>query len=64
MVPQGARDWVFGKVKALRYGRRLAPEAVVPPMLRETRERLLDSFEGPNRELARFLGREYPHWSE
>jgi len=62
--PQGARDWIFDKVKASRFGRRLAAEAAVPPMLRETRARLLGSFEGPNRELGRFLGREYPHWSE
>jgi hypothetical protein len=33
-------------------------------MLPETRERLLRIFEGPNRELERFLGCEVPHWFE
>jgi hypothetical protein len=63
-VPQGARDWVFGKIKASGYGRKLAEEAAVPPMLPETRKRLLGVFEGPNRELERFLGRGFPHWFE
>jgi hypothetical protein len=63
-LPQRVRDWVFGKVKASPLGQKLAAEAAVPPMLPETRERLLRIFEGPNRELERFLGCEYPHWFE
>jgi hypothetical protein len=63
LVPKAMRDRMYRAIVESRLGRRYAREAVKPAsMLPETRQRLLDRFAQPNRELEQFLDRQFPRW--
>ena len=49
-------------IKLTPYAKRVQERGRIPPMLPETREQLEKHFEGPNAELAAFLGRDLHEW--
>jgi hypothetical protein len=62
-TPQAWRDAFYALIRRSPVGRWLAAQHRTAPMLPETRRRLLALFEGPNRALGEFLGRDLSHWS-
>lgn len=63
LVPAAWRKQLFGVIKRSPVGRRIARQYRLPPMLPDTRRRLLVLFRKPNAELVDFLGRDLSEWS-
>jgi hypothetical protein len=59
-IPKSVRDRVYDVVSRSPAGRRM--EAGPPPLRSDTRAKLLERFEEPNRELEEFLGRDLSAW--
>ena len=64
LLPQNYRDWVYNNLQRSFYGKAIEKQYIPPPMLPETRQRLIEEFRQSNLELAKFLGRDLSHWCE
>ncbi len=62
-APKSMRSNAFAAFRRSVIGRRLERSHKVPPMLAETRRRLIDRFAEPNARLAEYVGRDLSHWS-
>lgn len=62
-VPRSLRNLGYRLLEHTRAARRAAA-AVAPPMLPETRARLIERFRAPNRRLAEYLRRDLSRWNE
>ena len=62
-MPRSWRDRAYRALAATRVGRSTSAAMTPPPLTDKVRDRYLAFFEGPNRELARFLGRDLSEWS-
>ena len=62
-IPQRIKDAAKRALTASPWGRQVAKGYQPSPLLPETRKRLVDLFEEPNRRLGEFLGRDLTHWS-
>ena len=63
-LPRTWRNSAFRAVRKSFLGRSIAARHDRPPMRPETRERLLQTFEEPNRELEKFLSRDLSRWAQ
>ncbi len=61
-MPRKTKDAVFEILKNSFIGRRVKSQYKLQPMLPETRKKLLDLFEEPNRKLEKFLGVSLDRW--
>jgi hypothetical protein len=64
VTPRPIKSVAYGLVKKSPYARRVSERSKVPPMLPETRAKLLEVYAEPNRRLAEFLGRDLHEWQE
>lgn len=62
-LPTSMKDGVLNAVTRSKLGASMQRGYRPSPLLPETRERLIERFAEPNRELGRFLGRDLSHWS-
>ncbi len=62
-MPQSWKDRAYAILAKTRYGRKAAQSFTPPPLTPQVRAKYLKFFEGPNAELAKFLGRDLPEWS-
>lgn len=62
-LPKSWKDRIYRFLKSTARGQKTAQALTPPPMTPEVRARYLKFFEGPNAELARFLGRDLAEWS-
>jgi len=60
--PEKKKDSMYRFVRHSIIGKRLEAQYQLTPMRPETRKRLLELFEKPNRELERFLGVKLSEW--
>lgn len=63
LIPDRLKDGLLGALTNSPMGKRLKRGYQPSPLTPETRARLLHEFEGPNRELAAFLGRDLSMWN-
>jgi hypothetical protein len=61
-LPQSWKDGAYKVLRATPFGRGKSDRYVVPPMLPETRRKLVEEFRQPNKQLAGFVGRDLSHW--
>lgn len=64
LIPDRIKDRALAAMTGSRLGARLKRGYSPSPLQPETRRRLLEVFEEPNRRLARFLDRDLSMWSE
>lgn len=62
-LPPKWRHGAFNLVKKSPFGRKLEFEYQVPSLTANTRQKLLELFAEPNRQLEEFLGVQLPDWS-
>ncbi|MGL5942408.1 MAG: sulfotransferase family protein [Waterburya sp.] len=62
-VPQKWRDSAYNLLQNSFYGNQIKQQYLVPKMDDNTRQWLLDKFQGSNQELANFLNRDLSSWS-
>ena len=62
LIPESIRKLMFSGLKRSPIGQRVMDSYQLPPMKKETRQRLLDVFQKPNEELASFLSRDLSIW--
>ncbi|MDY6940481.1 MAG: sulfotransferase [Cyanobacteriota bacterium] len=64
VLPQSVKDSAYQILKKLPYRQTVEQKYVPQPMLRETRQMLLEKFREPNQKLAEFLNRDLSAWSQ
>lgn len=64
LLPQEVKHNIYQIIKKLRYKQWKNSQYMPPPMLPETRTKLLKHFEQPNIKLAQFLNRDLSHWNQ
>lgn len=63
VIPQPWRDTAYKLLQKSAYGQSVKQQYKAPPMAIETRQMLLEQFDQPNQELAKFLNRDLSKWS-
>jgi hypothetical protein len=65
MIPEKYRNWLYtALIKNSPIGKRIEAQYHLPPMLPETRKKLLERYDQPNKDLEKFLGVERPDWKK
>ena len=63
LLPKQIKNKVYQKIEQANYQEWKSSQFLPPPMLPETRARLLEHFKEPNAKLAQFLNRDLSHWN-
>ncbi len=64
LLPKNFKNKIYDTIKLLSYNRWQNQQYIPPPMLPETRQRLIQEFKYPNQKLADFLNRDLTHWNQ
>jgi hypothetical protein len=64
LLPKNFKNLAYQAIERLNYDSWVKQQYLPPPMLPETRQKLLAQFAEPNQKLAEFLNRDLSHWNQ